>query len=337
MEFGVYYTLRNPQGREVNAFYREVLDRAETIENLGYDGIFLGEHHFMAEGCVPSLLPLLAAFAVRTTRVRLGTNVLLLPLHHPLRVAEDAAVVDVISGGRLTLGVAAGQRPDEFAAFGANRQARGRAMEEGISLIRAAWSQGPIDFDGDLYQVHGVDVVPKPAFGPPPIWIGGFARAAVDRAVRLGNGYLIGGAGPIASTEPYQRYREALDRHGRSQAEVPLIGNRIVHVAETDAEAWTEAQEALLYRHNSYARWLAEAGDMTGNRVVAAVDELPREHYVVGSPQTCVRLIQEYRDHFPVDVMYFDGNQPGLSGDTALRSLQLFSQEVMPVLRGESA
>jgi alkanesulfonate monooxygenase SsuD/methylene tetrahydromethanopterin reductase-like flavin-dependent oxidoreductase (luciferase family) len=231
----------------------------------------------------------------------------------------------------MILGIAAGYRQEEFAALGMDRRRRGRAMEAGVGILRQAWQRANLPVDG---VEGGVNVVPKPlSSSGPPIWIGGFSPPAVDRAVRLSDGYLLGGAGAVRSASPHALYREALARHGKTQADVPLIGNRVVHVSDTDEQAWDEARLAIFNRHNTYARWFKAARDQPGSDEVATPEDLPRHDYIVGSPETCVRLIREYRTQFDVDVLTFDANQPGLALKDSLRSLEMFAKHVMPEVR----
>jgi alkanesulfonate monooxygenase SsuD/methylene tetrahydromethanopterin reductase-like flavin-dependent oxidoreductase (luciferase family) len=332
MEIGVYYTFNEPrvptQGADV---YAEFLDHIRGVDELGYDYAFITEHHFSDTGVVPSPMTAVAASVAATSRVRIGTHILLLPLYHPVRVAEEAAMVDRFSGGRMVLGIGAGYRPEEFATFGVARSSRGKRMEEGIGLLRSAWRD-------ELVQTadnpEGVHVVPQPATpGGPPIWVGGFGPMAIDRAVRLGDAYLMGGAGAVPSDAPYGLYCDALERHGKTQADVKLVGNRIVHCAPTDEQAWDEARLALMDRHNKYARWFETAQDREGVEVVSSPEELPREDYIVGSPETCIRQIERYREQFPVDVLLFAANHTLGTLSGSLPALDLFAREVLPAFR----
>src|SRR5260370_784838 len=164
MKFGVWYHLRNPdRWRQPPAMlYAQTLDQIVAAETLGFDSVWTSEHHFVDDGYLPSTLLFLAAAAARTRRMRIGTLILLLPLHHPLRVAEDAAVLDLISGGRLDLGVAAGYRVEEFEVFRVPHGDRGRRMSEALAILQGAWGDGPFSFEGRDFQYHSVNVTPQP-------------------------------------------------------------------------------------------------------------------------------------------------------------------------------
>ena len=170
--------------------YQEALGAAEEAERLGFDSVWTSEHHFADDSYAPSLLTLSAAMAARTSRIQVGTGLVLAPLHHPIRLAEDAAVVDLISGGRLILGVGQGWLRWEFEALGASFTRRGRGIQEAIETCRQAWGDG-------LVEAAGVAVLPKPArSGGPPIWVGAESEPAIRRAAALADGWLAGEPDP---------------------------------------------------------------------------------------------------------------------------------------------
>jgi alkanesulfonate monooxygenase SsuD/methylene tetrahydromethanopterin reductase-like flavin-dependent oxidoreductase (luciferase family) len=327
MRFGVYYTFQSDAPEDLPEVYERSLDQVPLVEELGYDYAFVSEHHFVEDGYLPALLPMLAAFAARTSRIGIGTYLALLPMHNAIRFAEDAAVVDRISKGRLTIGVGAGYRPAEFRGFDLDRTKRGPLMEHALTTLKRSWADGEV--------LEGIEVFPKPAH-PIPLWVGGFARSAVDRAVRLGDGYMIGGArekvvkeGVPDPNTPFGAYMTALEKHGRTAEEVPLIGNRVVHVAPTDDQAWDEIGEYVMQQHNTYAKWFEEAGEKGGG-TVGTLDDLPIDDYIIGSPETCRRKIESYREALPIQTMTFNARISGVPWDVATRSLELFANEVMP-------
>ena len=134
--------------------YRETLELVRLAERVGFDSAWVSEHHGSSDGYLPSLLPMLAAFAAATERIELGTGVVLTPLHDPLRLAEDAAVVDQLSGGRLILGIGNGWREEEFRMFGASKAERGARTEETIEVLRRAWTGRRFSFEGQTLAVR---------------------------------------------------------------------------------------------------------------------------------------------------------------------------------------
>ena len=181
VKVGYQLDFRNPPGSALSFrdLYRESLAQAETAEQLGFDSIWLTEHHFTDDGYLPALMPAAAAVAARTTRVTIGTFVLLAPFYHPLKLAEDAAFVDVVSGGRLRLGIGQGYRDEEFEGFGVPREQRlGRTLET-IEILKLAWNGERFSFDGKYFNFHDVRVLPRPVSEPYPelLWGAGAAKA----------------------------------------------------------------------------------------------------------------------------------------------------------------
>src|SRR6266545_3889624 len=143
--------------------YREIVDLARLAETLGFESAWVSEHHGSGDGYMPSLLPTLAAFAAATEHIKLGTGVVLTPFHHPLRLAEDAATVDLISGGRLILGLGLGWREEEFRMFDIPMAERGRRTAETIEVLRLAWTGERFSYAGQHISLDRVQVTPRPA------------------------------------------------------------------------------------------------------------------------------------------------------------------------------
>jgi alkanesulfonate monooxygenase SsuD/methylene tetrahydromethanopterin reductase-like flavin-dependent oxidoreductase (luciferase family) len=172
--------------------------------------VWLSEHHFIDDGYLPSISPAAAAIAARTKRIRIASGVLLMPFHHPVRLAEDIAVVDVLSGGRFELGV--GFKPEEFAGFGVPFTERGARTNEALAIIRRLLRGERVSVKSDFFDFQNIKVTPEPLQKPhPPIWLGGFTLAAVRRAVRFGDGFTM----PGANREVYDRYVAALQQEHR--------------------------------------------------------------------------------------------------------------------------
>jgi probable F420-dependent oxidoreductase len=169
--------------------YREALQFSRLCEENGLDSVWTSEHHFVDDGYMPSLAVTSAAIAASTSTIEIGTAVVLAPLHHPLRLAEDAATVDCIAAGRFVLGVGAGWREEEFQRLGVPQAEAGRRLGETIRILRAAWGAEPFEFHGRIFDFDRTNVTPKPA-GLIPIFVGGRAEPALRRAGRLGDGYL---------------------------------------------------------------------------------------------------------------------------------------------------
>jgi alkanesulfonate monooxygenase SsuD/methylene tetrahydromethanopterin reductase-like flavin-dependent oxidoreductase (luciferase family) len=327
--FGLWYDFRQrPPLGDYARFYAECLEEIEESERLGYAGVWLSEHHFVDDGYLPSPLVVAAAIAARTERMTIGTNVLLLPMHHPLRVAEDAAVADLISGGRFVLGVGLGYVLHEFETLGFNRKNRPSLLEEGIEIIRQAWEQGRIGCEGKRWRFEDLPFGPRPG-RKIPIYLGGYTQPAIDRAVRLADGFLVGGRKPPG--EMYGLLREAMQRHGRDPDGFPFKVSTTAFVHENPESAWNVVSSGIAYQANRYAEWGTDPGEPIPKRL--RPEDLPRERYYVGAPEEVAEKLVGLYEAAPYDHLCFWARLPGVTHEQALESMRLFASEVAPRVR----
>ncbi len=250
VNFGLWYDFRNPPPSAVGFqdLYRACLDQIVWAESLGFDSVWLTEHHFCEDGYTPSPLVIAAAIGERTERMRIGTNLMLLPLADPVRLAEDSATLSILTGGRFDLGVGLGYRQLEFDYFGRQLKHRPSLMEEGIDIIRQCWSGEPVRIDGRRYHIDGLPVAPAPE-QTPKLYMGGMAPPAVARAARLGDGFLsTGGIG-------HDLYAQALIDVGKPRSAGAICaGNWSIVAPDPQAEA-ARIGEHVLYQTNQYISW----------------------------------------------------------------------------------
>ncbi|TCC44625.1 LLM class flavin-dependent oxidoreductase [Kribbella capetownensis] len=298
VEFGVLVDVRE----EGAGYSAERVDEVVVADRLGFVGAWLSEHHLAADGVLPSPLVMAGLLAGRTTRIRIGTNVLVLPLHHPLRVAEDAAVLDLVSGGRFVLGVGQGYAEREFAAFGADRRRRGALLEEGVETIRRAWA-------GELA------VTPRPGHRI-PIYAAGVTAPGLRRAARVGDGVIIYCATPADLIARRELLDEVVDQPP------PLICTGIMHVDEDADRAWADASPGIAYLEGEIASY--------GGTEPPA---LRREDYLIGTPEDVAeRLIELHAATRFVQFAHWL-RLPTMSHEAALRSLELVAARVIPAVR----
>lgn len=340
MKVGLLCTLQAPDWwrQPWPRIYAELQEQAEAAEALGYDALWLGEHHFLDDGHCPAPLVVAAALAARTRRVRVGTCVALLPLYHPIRLAEDAAVVDVISDGRLTLGVGQGYQQAEFAGFGIALAERFGRARETLAIARRLWTEERVTFRGRYWRLDDVTLNPRPVQQPhPPIWFAAVRPRAVARIARTGGVLIRPPADPLPRLCATERlYREALSQ--RQPAARPLV--REVYVAEDDQQARRDVEVHVLYIYREqYTRWGA-LGEWTADGHYRRVydphdpalewERLRRDRFVIGDPLTCARELRRYRDALQTDYLIARMHFPGLTHDKIVRSMELFAREVLP-------
>ena len=233
--FGLWYDFRQrPPLDDYARFYDECFEEIEESERLGFAGVWLSEHHFVDDGYLPSPLIVAAALAARTERITVGTNVLLLPMHHPLRVAEDAAVADLVSGGRFVLGVGQGYVQHEFETFGFNRKYRPSLFEEGIEVIRRAFEKGRTGYE-EAVALRGSAV--RAAATAATTDLHRCLRRPRDRPRRQARGRLSGLHGRGCSRGYLPEGQGRLARHGRADEEVPFVASGVLYVHEDSERA----------------------------------------------------------------------------------------------------
>lgn len=326
-------------GRTFAQEYRETLELVRLAEALGFDSAWVSEHHGASDGYLPSLLPMLAAFAAATERILLGTGVVLAPLHHPLRLAEDAAVVDQLSGGRLILGLGIGWREEEFRMFGVPLEERLARTVETVEILRRAWTGRRFSFTGRAFRFDEVRVTPPPARpGGPPIYLGGYTERAVRRAGRLGDGYVVDSGDVDALRRSLALVEEAARGAGRDPGSVGLAVLQNAFV--TDAgDAWAAVREGVAHQMGTYGAWEAGA-DTPGHDSLEPLppdEETLRAWTPAGRPEEVARALRPLVEafgprrefHLVVRLHY-----PGMDFETASRAVELFGEEVLPALKG---
>jgi alkanesulfonate monooxygenase SsuD/methylene tetrahydromethanopterin reductase-like flavin-dependent oxidoreductase (luciferase family) len=355
MNFGLLMPFQNPPrwARPYPELYREYLAQIVQAEELGYDTIWLTEHHFDQDGWSPSLLPLAAGIATRTQRIRIGTFILILPFHHALRVAEDAATVDILSNGRLDLGVGKGYRVGEFVGFGISREERDAQLEEGIEVLRRAWTEERFSYEGRFFKIPEARVIPKPVQRPhPPLYQVCVSKDTIEatalRGLSMLNSLLYGSVEQLV--EKRDTYVKACQKAGRSNAAIQSLldswgVSRHIYVAPTDTQALEEAKEAELWYQEALRRFQipdriedAHPSLQPGFRAIAerlskiTWDGLVAETLAFGSPETVAKKIEEMHRIGVGQVMCWM-NFGGLPQDKVRRSMELFAREVMPRFR----
>jgi len=265
--FKLRYDLRCP-GDDSSAradLYATALDQIAWADRRGFHSVQLHEHHGAADGYLPSPIVMGAAAAARTTSIGIEIGALLVPLHDPLRLAEDLAVVDLISRGRLTVVPGVGYVPDEYAMFGKDKSKRGAALDRGIAVFRQAWTGEWFDYDG-----RQVRVTPRPYQRPgPKITPGGGSRPAAERAARLGDGFA------PHLPEAWEHYRRAMVANGRPDpGPMAPSSPRFVYVSHDPERAWHDLAPYLMHEMNAYGEFAEKAGENTGYRTVEGLEQL---------------------------------------------------------------
>ena len=343
MKFAVLSHIPWPEGHDQRQLIEENLQQVQHAGELGFHGAWLAEHHFSRYGLGSSSLLVASNIAARTKTIRLGTAVLVPPLHNPLQLAEDTATLDVLSGGRLDVGFGRGSGGYEYSGYNQNWEESQARFQESISMILGLWTTPEYTCRGQFFQLNKATLVPSPVQKPhPPVYIAA-TRTPATLAYATATGFptLVG---PVADhSEALDLFRRFVDQsaeagHHVPASQVPFF--RYVYLAETDTEARKDAQEPLTWTMDmlTYRRGFAEGGEVhhriadwrrTRTDQPPSYDHLVQHRAIIGTPETCVAAIRELNRQ---GVEYFGCNFAfgGLEHHKVLRCMDLFAREVMP-------
>lgn len=316
---------------ELATVYARALQRVEVMDQAGYDAVWLAEHHFNAFSVCPSIHMMGALVAARTRRLRIGTGVSLAAFYHPLRLAEEVALLDVISGGRVNWGAGRGFDRAEFDAFGVSADESASRFRETVEIVLRAWTSDRLTFVGDHFRFEDVEVLPKPTQRPhPPTWVAATSDSAIDWAASRGFSILMD---PHASHRDIgrkqRRYAERLAAAGEVIAGRDLPVARLVAVAETHAQAEVVARQGARWIVDSYAG-PRHAPVLPAGTLPSAPDGIdPVDRYlqgviIYGTPEAVVDDIARLREEILLEYL--------LCAPLGHRSFELFTERVLPRL-----
>lgn len=336
-DIGLMFSFRNPAAwrRPFVDVYRDELATIEYAEALGYDTIWLTEHHFADDGYSPSLVTLAGAIAARTERVRIGFNLLLLPLHDAVRLAEDLAALDVLSNGRIDVGLGQGYAPHEFAGFGIDLADRLERFREGMDVMQGLWREETFSYEGKHYHVKDARLCPRPVQQPgPPMWIGATSLPGVRRAGRRG-AHLLG----LANTTLQREYEQARAAAGLTIAEAKVLQLHWTHVGDDDDAAWGQAAPHFHHLLTVYAGWLnaaAAGGDTAPECKVPPLADLRTSTELLfrpafGGAETVSAILRESLAAVRTTHLAY-GTMPGMRPAMTRRSMRQFIVDVVPAL-----
>lgn len=321
--------------------FEEIAREAREAEKAGFDGIFLTEHHQQPSGYLSSPLTVLAWLASITQKANLGTSILLLPLYHPVRVAEDTAIIDRVSSGRVILGVGMGWAKVDFEAFGIPVKERGARMNESLQILLKAWTKDGFDFEGRHFSLQNLSIHPRPIQKPhPPLWVGGSSENSLLRAAMYGDKWLNAlHFSKHASQMFMKRYVELAKKLGRSPHIATLRECFVANDADT---AERLSAEGLLHSHRFY--WLHGAynEDPTFRRIERSedisLDMLKMDRFILGSPEEVIDQIEAWED-LGVDYMILRFRHAGASQrhpshEATLEAIRIFGRDVIPHFAG---
>ena len=353
MQFGVSNFFEHPAGEKTEQrILQEQLQTLRMAEDMGFDYVWAPEHHFTEYGFCASPMLTLASLATVTKRVRLGTAVVTLPLNDPVRIAEEAAMVDLISDGRLDLGVGRGFQPGEFQGFGVDQAQSQEIFDEALQIIKSAWTRETIAFQGRHFQIAEHAVRPKPIQRPhPPIWVAAITAASFEIAGTRGCNLLcmlVPGFHNAFTPEYLRTYRRALRACGHLVEKKEIGALCMVYCAETTEQARQDFAGPVLWYFRQMENYIAAHSTQS----IATYEEyekikrfasnvrweelLEAGGLVCGSPEACIRQIEKLRDHHGFTQLICWTRLSGLEHRKVVRSLELMGTHVLPYFHRET-
>lgn len=304
----------------------------EQGEQLGFDSLLVQEHFFTDDGYGPSMPIFLSALIPRTTTARLGSYIYVAPLHHPLALAQETAVLDQLSGGRLDVGIGIGHRVAEYAAFGYNPKSRPSRMEEAIEVLKLGWTGEPFSYQGRYHQLDGVQVQPAPAQEPhPPLWVAATTAAAAERAGRHGANL----AGATTDPAVHEAYHSALAKAGFEPGSTRVSNPWSITVTDEDPdEVWERNKHHYFHRWDYYRKIRAEFGDPDLQYGLEPSPEEYRANELIGDADTVLATLEPHVRGLGLTDLVLFGPHPGIDlRDEGHKSLQRFAEQVLPTLK----
>lgn len=334
LTFGYLYDFRNPQQwhRPWAELYAQTLDLITWTESIGFEGAWVPEHHGASDGYAPSPLVALAAIAARTKTIKLGSAIALAPLYHPVRFAEECAVLDILSNGRLEMAVAVGYRRREAEAYGVDFSSRGRRTDEFLEIVSRLWAGETFSYQGKHFALQNASIVPTPLRGRVPLYLGGFTDKALERTAKYGDGY-------FGNEEVCDLYLEKLRACGKDPASARIrIQGLFVVVANDPEKALHELAPHFHYVNNAYGEWLHEDRASTGFGDAAVLKPMTLEAFKASgilkvlTPTQAVDMFNTMLTKAPVEHFMMMA-PPGLPPAKFAPYAELFAQKVIPAFR----
>ena len=348
MKFGMFYVLESPD-EDYRRVWEEMLEQVEYAESVGFDSVWLAEHHGSTYGTMPSPQVAAAAIAARTERMRIGIAVSILPFDHPVRVAEDYAMVDVISGGRLDLGVGRGYQPHEFRMLGlADRQAQSREIfRESLEVLLGCWRNESFSYSGKHYQFEDVRLIPRPVQDPhPPVYVAAISPESFELVSKLGLRIMV--TPTLMNLPDLEKHvleaKRKLIELGRDPLDIDFPMNWQMHINDSPEQAKADTAQALGWYFSkvmelvpqgpgtppTYERY-AELAESFKAQGTVDVEELRNQGIILlDSPEGAVRAIQGLHERIGQQQILCWMRIGGLEHERVLDSIKRFAEEVMP-------
>lgn len=326
---GLFTCQRRPDDdRSMSELYDEMLTLGRAIDDTGLASAWVSEHHFLDDGYLSGTMPALGALAASTTKIEIGACIALAPLYDSVRLAEDAATVDLLSDGRLTLGLAIGSNPREFEQFGVPESERVERLTDAIEVLRGAWSSGPMEYDAEFHDIASeVTVTPKPV-RTVPLMLGGGAKPAVRRAARTADAWCAPSSLSVEGVRKRKADIEQVRTNESIDGDFQIYVLQHGFVGDSRAEAWDAMKDGYFYLQRRYAEIFS------GETVEELSDERKgelKEQAIFGTPEQVRDELETYREALGDDIHFILRTYyPGIGTDRMVECIERLGEDIVP-------
>ena len=341
MDFGIFLLLQSPTAKSHQEIFSRGTDLAKTADKLGFESVWCAEHHFSTYGYLSRPLMFASHLATQTEKIRVGSAVVVLPLHHPLIVAEEIATADLLSNGRLDIGLGRGYQVYEFERLGIKLEESRERFEEAVDILLLAFKGEPFSFNGKHFKFGETSIFPTPVQKPrPPIWVVGQSEESIVATAKRGFNLVSGGFG--VSLERLKEFRKSFDDllvDAEQKENIRVSTQRAVYVTNDESELPEIIEQARWNMRVTLSLRQGLERVEKGHAQAIPFDNEPSDeelidrYFVMGTPATCIEKLSEIRDVMGLD--HFNANFwfGNLEHKQVLRSMELFAKEVMPALQ----
>lgn len=317
MKVGLFINTQFPEGTDVAARIPEMVEQVKVARDAGFRSLWFPHHWLTYPMQMLQITPLMGYIAAHAQGMTIGPNILILTPQNPMHVAEEAATLDVLTGGNYILGLGLGYRQPEFDAFRISQTERGARFNEQIGLMKRLWTEDKVTHEGRFYTVKDAGIGVKPIrAGGPPLYIAGQADVAVKRAARVGDAWLIVNSRGLSETIPLMNtYKAALAEYGRRPIDYPITVE--CYVGANNATAHEECRVPLQYKYNAYASW-----GLQGRQTETTFEDFARDKFIIGDKVKVKEEIARYHEVLGVDHFVMRCQWPGLPQEQTLATIR---------------
>lgn len=335
MDVGVFLGTQHMPDADIRKEFENHVEQTKVIRDSGFDALWLAQHYLTYPDQFLQTNPMMARLAADAGDMRLGTNILVLPLHNIIDIAEQYATIDIITGGRLILGAALGYRDIEYDNFGVDRKRRAKLFDEQIDALKLLWEEDNATYQGEFVKFENISIRPRPLQRPrPPIWIGAAADPAVKRAARKGDAWI---ATSVTAFEPIKEqvgiYHKERELAGLPANPDGIVSGVELYCAPTKAEAMELGATYIANKYKAYYAWGMGKNVPGESGADLPLEELIKGRFIVGTPDDCIEECRRRRDELGCSHLQVRMNFPGMPLENVLKGIRLFGKEVLPHIR----